>query len=54
MGPIFLGESQSRLCAHMREKVGRGPTAVSKKVRFNFISRLCKIKKRYLYIQIVC
>ena len=38
-GSICLGESQSRLYAHMRAKFGRGPTAVSKKVHFNFISR---------------
>ena len=35
---IVLGESQSRLYPHMRAKFGRGPTAVSKKVSFNFIS----------------
>ena len=40
MGQIVLGESQSRLYAHMRAKFGRGPTAVSKKVPFNFISTL--------------
>ena len=39
VGQIFLGESQSRLYAHMHAKFGRGPTAVSKKVPFNFISR---------------
>ena len=33
-GSIFLGESQSRLYAHIRAKFGRGPTAVSKKVHF--------------------
>ena len=37
---FFLGESHSRLYAHMRSKFGRGPTALSKKVPFNFISRL--------------
>ena len=41
MGQILLGESESRLYAHMRAKCGRGPTAVSKKVPFNFISRCC-------------
>ena len=35
-----LGESQSRFYAHMRAQFGRGPTSVSKKVPFNFISRL--------------
>ena len=37
---FFLAESQSRLYPHMRAKFGRDPTAVSKKVPFNFISRL--------------
>ena len=37
--PIFLAESQSRLYPHMRAKFGRDPTAMSKKVSFNFISR---------------
>ena len=36
---IVLGESQSRLYPHTRAKCGRGPTAVSKKVSFKFISR---------------
>ena len=36
---FFLAESQSRLYTHMRAKFGRDPTAVSKKVSFNFISR---------------
>ena len=36
---FFLAESQSRLYPHMRAKCGRDPTAVSKKVPFNFISR---------------
>ena len=36
---ICLAESQSRLYLHMRAKFGRDPTAVSKKVHFNFISR---------------
>ena len=36
---MFLAESQSRLYPHMRAKFGRDPTAVSKKVPFNFISR---------------
>ena len=40
VGQHFLGESQSSFYAHMRAKFGRGPTAVSKKVPFNFISRL--------------
>ena len=39
MGQFVLGESQSRLYPHMRAKFGRGPTAVSKKVSFKFISR---------------
>ena len=39
MNEIFLAESQSRLYPHMRAKFGRDPTAVSKKVAFNFISR---------------
>ena len=41
----FFGESQSRLYPHMRAKFGRGPTAVSKKISFKFISRivLCEI-----------
>ena len=38
---FFLAESQSRLYSHMRAKFARNPTAVSKKVSFNFISRLC-------------
>ena len=47
---FFLVESQSRLYPHMRAKFGRDPTAVSKKVPFNFISMdinvwaLCNIK----------
>ena len=36
---FFLAESQSRLYPHMRAKFGHDPTAVSKKVPFNFISR---------------
>ena len=40
MGQNCLAESQSRLYPHMRAKFGRDPTAVSKKVPFNFISRL--------------
>ena len=36
---FFLAESQSRLYPYMRAKFGRYPTAVSKKVPFNFISR---------------
>ena len=36
---LFLDESQSRLYSHMRAKFGRDPTAVSKKLPFNFISR---------------
>ena len=36
---ILLAESPSRLYPHMRAKCGRDPTAVSKKVPFNFISR---------------
>ena len=36
---FFLAESQSRLYPHMRAKFGRDPTAVSKKVPLNFISR---------------
>ena len=34
-----LAESQSRLYPYMRAKFGRDPTAGSKKVPFNFISR---------------
>ena len=44
VGKFFLGESQSRFYAHMRAQFGRGPTAVSKKVPFNFISRFNKTK----------
>ena len=40
VGQTKLGESQSRFYAYIRAKFGRGPTAVSKKVPFNFISRL--------------
>ena len=36
---LFLAESQSRLYPQMRAKFGRDPTAVSKKLPFNFISR---------------
>ena len=36
VGQICLAESQSRLYPHMRAKFGRDPTAVSKKVPFNF------------------
>ena len=36
---FFLDESQSRLYPHMCAKFGRGPTAVSKKGSFKFISR---------------
>ena len=39
---FVLAESQSRLYPAMRAKFGRDPTAVSKKVPFNFISRLSK------------
>ena len=39
VGQFFLGESQSRLYPHMRAKFGRGPTFVSKKLSFKFISR---------------
>ena len=40
VGPIFfLAESQSRLYPHMRAKFGCDPTAGSKKLPFNFISR---------------
>ena len=42
---FFLAESQSRLYPHMRAKCVRDPTAVSKKMPFNFISRLyCNLK----------
>ena len=51
MGPIFLAESQSRLYQHMRAKFGRDPTAVSKKVAFNFISRLMHIDEYYVNTQ---
>ena len=44
-----LGESQSRLYPHMRAKFGRGPTAVSKKVSFKFISKLYYIKLHAQY-----
>ena len=37
---FFLCESQSRLYPHMRAKFWRGPSAVSKKVSFKFLSRL--------------
>ena len=37
---FFLAESQSRLYPHMRAKFGCDPTAGSKKLPFNFISRL--------------
>ena len=37
VGPIFLGESRSRLYPHMLAKCGRDPTAGSKKVSFKFI-----------------
>ena len=36
---FFLAESQSRLYPHMRAKFGCDPTAGSKKLPFNFISR---------------
>ena len=43
---IRMGWGGSRLYPHMRAKFGRGPTAVSKKVFFKFISRsrylICK------------
>ena len=39
VGQFFLAESQSRLYPHMRAKLVRNLTAVSKKVPFNFISR---------------
>ena len=42
---FFLAESQSRLYPHMRAKFGRDPTAVSKKVPFNFISRFVYVIK---------
>ena len=37
-GSIFLGESQFCLYLHMRAKFGRGPTFVSDKGSFKFIS----------------
>ena len=43
-GRIVLAESPSRLYPHMRAKFGRDPTAVSKKVPFNFISRYTRYK----------
>ena len=36
---FFLAERQSRLYPHMRAQFGRDPTAVSKKLPFNFIRR---------------
>ena len=39
VGQFVLGDNQSRLYPHMRAKFWRGPTAVSKKVSFKFISR---------------
>ena len=49
VGKFCLGESQSRLYPHMRAKFGRGPTAVSKKVSFKFISR-CFLEIQIDYI----
>ena len=43
MGQFFLGESQFPLYPHMRAKFGRGPTFVSDKGSFKFISRLVAI-----------
>ena len=43
VGPNSFAESQSRLYPHMRAKFGRDPTAVSKKVSFNFLSRSEKL-----------
>ena len=40
VGPIFLGESRSRLYPHMRAKCGRDPTAGSKKVSMFIIGYL--------------
>ena len=39
VGSIVVGESQFRLYPHMRAKFGRGPTFVSDKGSFKFISR---------------
>ena len=36
---LVFGEGQSRLYPHMRAKFGHGPTFVSKKGSFKFISR---------------
>ena len=47
MGQFFLGENHSSVYPHMRDKFGRGPTAVSKKVSFNFISR-CSLVTEYV------
>ena len=44
VGQFCLGESQSRLYAHMGAKCWRSPTAVSKKVPFNFLSRYDKVR----------
>ena len=43
VGPIFLGESRSRLYPHMRAKFGRDPTAGSKSVLqvYNRICQMC-------------
>ena len=40
---FFLAESQSRLYPHMCATFGRDPTAVSKTVPFNFISRYIEV-----------
>ena len=48
MGPNFLAENQSCLYPHMRAKFGCDPTAVSKKVPFNFISRYVGISQIFI------
>ena len=40
---FVLAESQTRLYPHMRAQFGRDPTAVSKKVPFNIISRFANM-----------
>ena len=47
---FFLGESKSRLYPHMRAKFGRGPTAVSKKLSFKFISRFHRVVLFIYYV----
>ena len=48
---FYFGESQSRLCPHMRAKFGSGLTVVSKKGSLKFISRRLKRFKKETFLK---